>query len=294
MKNSILFILIFFVAIGCNHREKLADAYGNFEVEAIIVSAETTGKLLVFDVQEGMQLNTQTIIGLIDTTSITIQLNQLDAQIAAVKSKITNVNAQINAQKQQKKNMQVNAVRIEKLLKNGVATEQQKDDLDGQLKLVDKQIEASKTQIVSINKEIEVLKEQKNLVKYQLSKCKISSPISGVVLEKYVNEGEMAIAGKPLMKIASLTSLDFRCYIAGDMLTSIQLGETVSVFVDAENNTMKEMKGTVSWISQEAEFTPKIIQTKEERVKLVYAVKIKVPNDGSLKIGMPAELRISQ
>ena len=237
----------------------------------------------------GKEVEVDSIVGLIDTASVVLQRNQLDAQIEAVKSKISGIKAQIAVQQQQKINLKVNSDRVNRLLVNGAATQQQKDDVDGQMKLLDKQIEASKTQISSILKEIAVLKEQKNLINYQLSKCNIISTVSGVVLEKYINEGEIVIAGKPLMKLANLSVLDFRCYVSGEKLALVKLGEKVEIRIDSEEGTDK-LEGVITWISSEAEFTPKIIQTKEERVKLVYALKVSVVNDGRLKIGMPGEM----
>lgn len=292
MKRIIPFIILVVALSSCDHRNDLSDAYGNFEVEDVIVSAEANGKLLQFNVQEGAKIEAGIKLGLIDTIQATLQIKQLEAQQMAVKSKIAGVKAQVAAQEQQKANIQISYNRVLKLVDGGVATQQQKDDLEGQLKLVDKQIEASKTQIVSINKEIEVIESQKQLLEEQLSKCTINSPVSGVVLEKYIRAGEMAVAGKPLFKIADLSSLDLRCYISGDKLSQVKLGERVKVLIDSGKETLDELDGAISWISSEAEFTPKIIQTKEERVKMVYAIKVKVKNDGRLKVGMPGEMKI--
>ncbi|HNW49644.1 MAG TPA: HlyD family secretion protein, partial [Prolixibacteraceae bacterium] len=192
---------------------------------------------------------------------------------------------------QQKENIQVNYNRVVKMVQTGAATVQQKDDLEGQLKLMDKQIDAAKTQILSINKEQGVLDAQEALLKEQLSKCSVKSPIDGVVLSKYVNEGEMAVAGKPLVKIADLSVLELHCYISGDQLSSVKLGNQVKVLFDSGKNQMETIDGTVYWISDEAEFSPKIIQTKKERVKQVYGMKVKVANDGRLKVGMPGEVK---
>lgn len=293
MKNFNLFMfLIVAVLSSCDHRKDLSDAYGNFEAEDVIVTAESTGKLLFFQLEEGMPIGPDSIVGLIDTTQISLQINQLDAQIAAVQSKIGGINAQIGTQNQQKENLKVSLNRVQNLLKSEVATQQQFDDLEGQMKLASKQIEASKTQIVSIQKEIKVLEENKKILLYQLSKCNISSPVKGTVLEKYIRAGEMVVAGKPLFKVADLSSLDLHCYLSGDKLHLIELGKKVKVFIDSGIDTKSELEGVVSWISTEAEFTPKMIQTKEERVKLVYSVKVKVANDGRLKLGMPGEIKI--
>jgi len=292
MKHLILFIIVVASLFSCDHRKDLSDAYGNFEAEDVIVSAEATGKLIHFSIEEGMSITSGKPIGLIDTTQITLQIKQIDAQIDAVQSKIGSIHAQIATQNQQKENLKVNLNRVEKLLASEVATQQQLDDLEGQMKLIGKQIDASKTQLSSIQKEIKVLEENKNILLFQLSKCKISAPVNGTILEKYIRTGELAVAGKPLFKLADMSSLDLHCYITGDQLSQIIVGNSIKVIIDSGKASKTELEGVVTWISNEAEFTPKIIQTKEERVKLVYAVKVKVKNDGRLKIGMPGEIKI--
>jgi len=291
MKRIALFTLLISALVACDHRKELSDAYGNFEVEDIIISAEATGKLLEFPVQEADKISKGQDIGLIDTIQYSLQLNQLEAQKFSVQSKVAGVNAQIATYKQQKENIQVTYDRVTKLVVTGAATQQQKDDLEGQLKLIDKQIEAAKTQITSINRELGVMEAQGALLNEQFIKCTVKSPIDGVVLKKYINEGEIAVAGKPLLKVADLSELELRCYLSGDQLSSVKLGDKVKVLFDTGKNQMETIEGTVSWISDEAEFSPKIIQTKQERVKLVYAMKVKVANDGRLKVGMPGEVR---
>jgi HlyD family secretion protein len=291
MKRILIFILLAASLVACNHRNELSDAYGNFEVDDIIVSAETTGKLLKSEVSEADKVSKDMEFALVDTIQYALQLNQLDAQKSSVQSKIAGVNAQIASYKQQKENIQVNYNRVLKLVETGAATVQQRDDLEGQLKLTGKQIDAAKTQIFSINKEQGVLDAQEALLREQLSKCSVKSPIDGVVLSKYVNEGEMVVAGKPLVKIADLSVLELHCYISGDQLSSVKLGDKVKVLFDSGKNQMETIDGTVFWISDEAEFSPKIIQTKKERVKLVYGMKVKVANGGRLKVGMPGEVR---
>jgi len=293
MKRIVPILIALIIFISCDHRKELSDAYGNFEADDVIVSAEATGKLLSFSINEGEQVMVATPVGLIDTLATALQIQQLEAQQAAVNSKIAGVNAQINTLKQQRINLQINIDRVGNLLKTGAATQQMKDDLDGQMKLLDKQIEASNTQTSSIQKESLVIDAQRELLQLQLQKCTVNSPINGVVLEKYINEGELAVAGKPLFKAADLSTLKLRCYIPGDKISSLKIGNSVTVLYDSGKETMAKLQGTVSWISSEAEFTPKIIQTKKERVKLVYAVKVKVANDGSLKIGMPGEMQIN-
>jgi HlyD family secretion protein len=291
MKRNLILILIITAFVACDHRKELSDAYGNFEVDDVIISAETNGKLIKSAVEEAGKVSKGDEIALVDTIQYALQMNQLDAQKAAVQSKIAGVNAQIASYNQQKANIQVNYNRVAKLVETGAATLQQKDDIEGQLKLIDKQIEAAKTQITSINREGEVLSAQGALLREQLARCSVKSPIGGMVLNKYVNEGEMVVAGKPLIKIADLSVLELHCYISGDQLSLVKLGDQVKVLFDTGKTEMESLQGTVSWISDQAEFSPKIIQTKKERVKLVYAMKVKVVNDGRLKVGMPGEVR---
>jgi HlyD family secretion protein len=288
---TVLIALVLFTA--CNHRGDLADAYGNFEVDAAIISAESSGVLLGFNVEEGEKLEKSAMVGLIDTAQIYLQIEQLESQVGATHTKIANVEAQIATQLQQKENLMVQYNRVKNLVESGAATIQQQDDLEGKLKLVEKQVSALKTQISSVKHEIKVMEEQKKQLLLKRSKCNIVNPVAGVVLEKYVNEGEMAVAGKPLYKVADLSSMFLRCYVSGAQLSEVKVGQKVDVAIDGQNDEMQHLSGKVSWISDEAEFTPKIIQTKEERVKLVYAVKVKVPNDGRLKLGMPGEMRLS-
>jgi HlyD family secretion protein len=276
--------------MSCNHRADLSDAYGNFEAEEIIVSAEATGKIIESQVNEGASFTAHQVVGLIDSTRISLQIKQLEAQQQVTQPKIAGVKMQIATLSQQKENLDVNLVRLKKMFADGAATQKQLDDIDGQMKVIDKQIEASRVQFSTISKETEVLNAQKAILEQQLRDCSIKSPVTGIVLEQYTEKGEMAVQGKALFKIADLSSLDLRCYVAGSILSSVKLGQTVSVLIDKNDKENTQLSGIVTWISSEAEFTPKIIQTKEERVKQVYAVKVRVKNDGSLKIGMPGEV----
>jgi HlyD family secretion protein len=170
------------------------------------------------------------------------------------------------------------------------ATQQQMDDINGQLKVIDKQVSATETQYRLIESEMEVIQSQIDLIDEQLSKCTIQSPVKGTVLETYLETGELATPGKPILKMADLRSLELKVYVSGAQLSRVKLGAQAQILIDSNEKEMQTLSGKITWISSEAEFTPKIIQTKEERVKLMYAVKIVVPNDGLLKIGMPGEV----
>ncbi len=278
------------VFFGCATKTQKSDAYGNFEVETTIVSSESAGKILQFNIEKGDEIEPGFVAAIIDTIQIKLKIRQIDAQKAAVISKRQSIKSQIAVLEEQKKNLRVNENRIEKMLKDGASTQKQLDDIQGQIRVIDRQVESTKTQFVAVTKELEVLDSQKLLLKDQLNRCTVKSPVPGTVLETYARLGELANPGKPLFKIADLSELELKIYISGAQLPGIKLGQQVEVLIDKGEKGYRGLNGTVAWISGEAEFTPKIIQTKEERVKLVYAVKVIVKNDGTLKIGMPGEV----
>jgi HlyD family secretion protein len=201
------------------------------------------------------------------------------------------VASQIGVQQQQKANFGKDRERIEKLFMEGAATQKQRDDIMSAIELVDKNINALNARESSIHKQIEAATRQIDIIGESINKATIINPVDGTVLTSYAEQNEMVAAGKPLYKVADLTRMKLKAYISGDMLPEISIGRKAIVLIDDGKKGFREMEGTVSWISSEAEFTPKIIQTKEERVNLVYALKLDVPNDGSLKIGMPGEVR---
>ncbi len=286
--KKIIFILAVILA-SCSGNEELSDAYGNFESDDVIVSSEANGKILQLNIQEGQKLKRGEVVAIIDSTDLTLKKQQLLAQKKAVASKIENIRAQIEVQEQQKKNLLVDKARIEKMLKDGAATQKQLDDINGKIDLVNAQISSINTQNVSIQSEMDVIKTQIAQVEEGVRKCKVVSPLNGTVLEKYAEQGEITAFGRPVFKIADLDVLYLKVYVSGDQLPHIKLGQQVEVLIDDTKKKNSKLTGVVSWISSTAEFTPKIIQTKEERVNMVYAVKIRVKNDGSLKIGMPGE-----
>jgi len=290
MQTKYLIPLIAIVLASCNGTNNLSDAYGNFEVDDIIVSAEANGKLLLLNVEEGKVLKANMLVAVIDTVDYVLKRKQLKAQKQAISSQIQNIQSQIDVQEQQKKNLLINQDRIEKLLKDGAATKKQLDDIHGQIDLVNSQIASIKTPNVSIISELEVVNTQISQVEESINKCNIKNPIEGIVLEKYAEANEITTFGKPLYKIADMNEMILRIYVSGGQLSEIKLGQEVEVLIDKDDKTDTKLNGVISWISASAEFTPKIIQTKEERVNMVYAVKVNVKNDGSLKIGMPGEV----
>lgn len=290
MKKLQIIALVLLALGACKNGEKKSDAYGNFEAIETIVSSETPGKLLVMNVKQGDQLEPGQQIAQIDTTELYLKKMQAEAQLAASATKKQNVSAQINVFTEQKKNASITQKRLTKMFADKAATQQQMDDINGQMNVLDKQIAATNTQFQMIGSEMDVIKRQLDLLNDQLGKCRIVSPIKGTVLETYLETGELASPGKPVLKMADLSSLELKVYVSGTQLPEVKLGSEAKILIDSENKEMQNLSGKITWISSESEFTPKIIQTREERVKLMYAVKILVPNDGSLKIGMPGEV----
>lgn len=278
------------VFIGCSDNEIKPDAYGSFEATEVIVSAEAGGKLLEFNVDEGQTLDENIQVGFIDTVQLTLKKEQLTAQKRTIGTKFGTVSAQVNVLQQQKENALVEKSRIERLLKDEAASQKQLDDINGNIDVINSQINQVRTQNTGTIKEMETIDVQIAQLDDQVKKSVIYNPIKGTVLLKFVEPSEVVNYGKPLYKIADMTTMELRVYVSGAQLSGIKIGDKVKVLIDADKDSYKELEGTISWISSKAEFTPKIIQTKEERVNLVYAVKIKVPNDGTIKIGMPGEV----
>lgn len=294
MNTKILILLLLSIFTACTSPVEESDAYGNFEAETVLVSAEHPGRLLAALYDDGDILTQNQILAMVDTSQIALQLIQVDAQKASIASRKASVNSQIEVLKEQKRNLQINEARIQNMMKSGASTQQQLDEIQGKIKVIERQMESTNTQYVAISMEIEVLDAKKELIQDQLRRCTIRSPIKGTILEKYVQTGEYVNPGKNLYKVADLSSLDLRVFVSGAQLPEIKLGQEVEVLIDKNDLDYRSFNGRISWISSEAEFTPKIIQTKQERVKLVYAVRVKVENDGSLKIGMPGEIKWSE
>ncbi|MCK9639852.1 MAG: HlyD family efflux transporter periplasmic adaptor subunit [Prolixibacteraceae bacterium] len=291
-KLQILIGLIIGLAIiSCNNQKNGSDAFGNFEADDQLVSSEIAGKLLSCNFEEGMTLSKGAEIAVVDTVPILLQISQLKSQQLTIQARKQSVKSQLAVVEQQKKNFEVDKARIDNMLKDGAATQKQKDDITGNLELLAKQKESTRSQETVLTGESEVVDTQLAQLQDKLNRCRIVSPINGLVLERYKKAGELVGQGQSLCRIADVSSLNLRVFVSGDQLPHLKIGQKVKVLIDDTATTNKTLEGTVSWISSEAEFTPKIIQTKVERVKLVYAVKIKVANDGALKIGMPGEIK---
>lgn len=292
--RNLIFIFIALAFSSCNNNQQLSDAFGNFEAVTVSVSSETAGRILQLDVEEGQTLTNGQQIGVIDTTDLYLKKLQLMAQRNAIATRMSGVQGQIDVQLQQKANLLVEKERISKLLKDKAATPKQLDDITGAIELVEKQISSIKTQNSGILEEQVVIDRQIDIVKESIRKCYIRNPVEGTVLVKYAESGEVTTPGKTLYKIANLETMELKVYVSGNQLPSVKLGQKVEVLIDKDSKSNRKLEGVVSWISQKAEFTPKIIQTKEERVDLVYGIKVRVKNDGSLKISMPGEVNFNK
>ncbi len=289
MKYSIIFLALLAI-VSCKNNESQADAYGNFEVDETLVSSEMNGKILWLNVEEGTVIEKNTTVGLIDTIMPALQLVEIGAQKQKVLANMQSIQAQVDVLNQQKANLNIDFERIKNLVETNSATQKQLDDASGALKVIDKQIEANEIQKAAISKELKVIDAKKILIDEQIQKCNIQNPIRGTVLEKYAEPGEITAAGKPLYKIADTENIILRAYVSGGQMHKVVKGNKCKVLIDKGKKDYKEYEGTITWISSKAEFTPKIIQTKEERVNMVYAVKIVVKNDGAINIGMPGEV----
>lgn len=288
-----LFIISIFFITSCDNEVNTADAYGNFEAIEVIVSAQANGQIISFTPEEGVVLQTDNVVGLIDTTVLHLNKKLLIQQKVTIGSQFNNLSSEIEVQKQQLTNAKINKQRIANLYKEGAATKKQLDDVNGLVDLIKKQILAVNTKRNGISDQIKGVEIQVEQINEAISKCNITNPVTGTVLVKYAEQGEITGVGKPLYKIADLSQMKLKAYISGAQLPNVRIGEEVNVSFDHTKKSNTTVVGTVSWISQTAEFTPKTIQTKQERVNLVYAIKITVNNNGSIKIGMPGEVRFS-
>jgi HlyD family secretion protein len=289
MKTRTFIIIAAAILAGCKNGTDGADAYGNFEATEVIVSAETSGQILKFEVTEGSEIDKGSEITLIDTTLFHLQKAEINAGMKSVRTRISTISAQNDILNQQIDNLNVNIERIENMLKDDAATKKQYDDLTGQVAVLQKQIAANNTQKISIAAELSVYESKKAILNEQVTRSSVKSPIKGTIIEKYSEAGELTAAGKPLVKVADLSMMKLKVYISGAQLASLKIGNECTVRIDEGEKGYSSFPGTISYISGKAEFTPKIIQTKEERVTLVYAVIIDVKNDGTMKSGMPGE-----
>lgn len=280
---------------ACGDKEVEYDASGIFETTEIIVSAQTAGELTALTAEEGRTVEAGERLGCVDTVQLALKKRQLSASLTATDSKRLDRKRQVAALRQQIDNLQREKARFSELLKADAATEKQVDELDYQIAILQRQQEATEEQINSSNSSLDGqssgIEAQLAQVEDQIRKSVAASPIKGTILAKYAEPGEYVVPGKPLFKVADISRMKLRAYLTADQLTTLKIGQKVTVYADQGKTDRKAYEGTIVWIADEAEFTPKTIQTREERANLVYAVKIAVSNDGLIKRGMYGDVK---
>ena len=291
--KRIVYIAAVVLAASCGTEAEF-DAQGTFEATEVVVSSEATGRILNFEVEEGMAVEANQMVGAIDSVQLHLQRKQLVAQQSALLGSRPDVKKQVAALREQIAKQNEELRRVENMLKDGAATKKQKDDIEAQIKILERQLDATLSTLdkntSTINNNSAALEAQIAALDDRISKCRIISPVGGTVLVKYAEAGELATVGKPLMKVADLNNIYLRAYFTSDQLAKVNLGDEVKVVADFGGEERYDYTGRVAWISSESEFTPKTIQTKDSRANLVYAVKIAVENDGRLKIGLAGEV----
>ena len=291
--KRIVYIAAVVLAASCGTEAEF-DAQGTFEATEVVVSSEATGRILNFEVEEGMAVEANQMVGAIDSVQLHLQRKQLVAQQSALLGSRPDVKKQVAALREQIAKQNEELRRVENMLKDGAATKKQKDDIEAQIKILERQLDATLSTLdkntSTINNNSAALEAQIAALDDRISKCRIISPVGGTVLVKYAEAGELASVGKPLMKIADFDNIYLRAYFTSDQLAKVNLGDEVKVVADFGGEERYDYTGRVAWISSESEFTPKTIQTKDSRANLVYAVKIAVENDGRLKIGLAGEV----
>jgi HlyD family secretion protein len=295
MKNKCIVCgLILLMTASCKEKTNNHDASGSFEAVETMIAAEASGKIMQLAVEEGQELDSGKIIGYIDSTQLHLNRLQLRQNKIAILSGRPETSVQTEALKSELANAVLNRDRTDKLVKGGVASQKQLDDQNAQIAILQSRINAQEnslqTSTSNLNEQGGTVDAQMKEVNNQLQKCVIVNPVKGTVLTKYAEPYEMATLGKPLYKIADLSTIILRAYITGDQLQQVKIDQPVKVFTDDGKGGYKETNGVITWINDKSEFTPKTIQTKNERANLVYAIKVSVKNDGYLKIGMYGEV----
>ncbi|MBS7292951.1 MAG: HlyD family efflux transporter periplasmic adaptor subunit [Candidatus Cryptobacteroides sp.] len=295
MKRSFAYPLLVLLAASCVEGNKAYDASGVFESTEVTVSAEGNGKILSLDIQEGDRLEAGQIVGCIDTVQLHLSEVQLEASRRAVGSGWLDISRQIAALESQIGKQRQELDRFTKLEKAGASNRKQVEDIQAQIETLERQLAAQEESLNSSNRNVsgqaDALEAQIEQIRDRIRKCVITSPVAGTVLAKYSEAGEFAALGRALFKVADIDNIRLRAYITADQLTTLKLGQQVRVFADQGSSGRKEYAGTLIWISDKAEFTPKTIQTRDERANLVYAVKIAVENDGLIKLGMYGDIK---
>jgi HlyD family secretion protein len=279
--------------MACNNNGDKADAYGNFEADEIIISSKAQGELLNFTVVEGQTLKAGTVVGYVDTTNLHLQRAELQANLQATTAQKENIAAQIAVAKDELARVKKDQQRIAKMHAQKAATQKQLDDINSAVSVAQNKLQVLQTQYPAVEAQVAAIVANGDLLEKMIADAVITNPRSGVVLAKLVEQNEMTALGKPLYKIADMEFLNLRAFVAGSQLAALELSKPYQVKIDGPNGEMLTYQGELIWVSETAEFTPKTIQTKKDRVDLVYAIKLRVKNDGKLKLGMPGEVWIS-
>jgi len=294
--KRIIYIAMIILAVSSCGKKSAFDAQGTFEATEVVVSSEATGRILSFEIEEGMPVKAGIVVGIIDSLQLHLQNKQLSAQHSALLDSRPDIKAQVAALREQIAKQKSELKRVENMLNDGAATQKQYDDIETQIRILDSQLFATLSTLdkntSTINSNAEALEAQIAALADRIVKCRIASPIDGTVLVKYAEAGELAAIGKPLMKIADLDNMYLRAYFTSNQLSNLELGNEVTVTADFGGDERYDYVGRITWISPESEFTPKSIQTKDSRANLVYAVKIAVKNDGRLKIGLSGNVTL--
>ena len=294
MRNFLSIILAMTLLTACSGSDSKYDASGVFEVTEVMVSARVAGEIMDLDIDEGTEVTAGEPVGYIDTVQLYLQRLQLEANVKAAESRICDVEKQTAAIRQQIDTQKKEQTRFENLVNANAGNRKQLDDITAAINLLEKQLDAQTETLINGNAnakaQAEALKAQIALTDDMISKSTIASPVDGTVMAKYVEIGELAVQGRTLFKVANINDIYLKAYITSGQITGLKIGQEVKVFADSGDSDRKEYRGVISWISDKAEFTPKTIQTRDERANLVYAVKIKVQNDGYIKRGMYGEV----
>lgn len=286
-------VLLATLAGACGGTDRESDAYGNFEARETVVSAESSGRLLEYRAREGDRLAGGEIVAVVDTTQLVLRRDALRAQQTAAASRIENVRAQLAVLEERERIAAREQARFEELVGRDAAARRQLDEASDQVRILQREAQTIRSQIGTIRTEIASFDAQIAQINDQIARSTVRNPVDGIVLTSFVEPHELVAPGRALYEIADLDTVFLRAYVSGAQLPRIPLGRRVDVLVDNLEGGLRTLPGTISWIASEAEFTPQLIQTREERVDLVYAVRVRVPNDdGRLKIGMPGELRL--
>lgn len=296
MKSAVYLLGLAVLFFACHGEDGEYDATGVFETTEVIVSAQGTGEIMRFDIDEGKTVDAEVELGYIDTVQLSLKKQELLANLEATDSRRYDVARQIASLREEIATQKREQQRYQNLVQAKAANQKQLDDINARLATLEKQLAAQTETLENGNRtvsgQVRMLEAQLAQVEDQIGKCRISSPINGTILSKYAEAGELASQGRALFKVGDIVNMYLRAYITADQLTELKIGQSVRVFADEGESGRREYAGTVSWISDKAEFTPKTIQTRDERANLVYAVKIQIQNDGFVKRGMYGEIKI--